>query len=411
MKLSLRTPLLVAAAAVASLTFAKASLAQECSSPRILFVVDASSSMLTEITEGGVTTTKWEAVRNAAATVLGVYPDGAHYGLMTFPGPGGGCGTGSVLVDVGPGTASSVEGVLSSHTIAPGSATPAGQTLMAASQNPSITDPSNANYVVFLSDGWQWCDVGGSGSTTCATASDCSAMGYASCPSCDSDSDGCYCVRNWPVLGVEALAQAGVPTFVVGFGQQVDAYTLNQAAEAGGTSLSGCDPTSELASCYLQATSPSELTQALATIVQAVVSEPCVNECGIAGEKTCGPEGWSVCDAPTSTSCTSSCGTTGTQLCVDGELTECDAPCDEGTGGQGGGAGGAGLGGAGLGGSGAEGGLGNGQGASGDGMADPEEDSGCGCRVGAEGTAKWPGLAFASALIGWAWRRRQRAVR
>jgi hypothetical protein len=183
-------------------------------------------------------------------------------------------------------------------------------------------------------------------------SSDCALMGIA-CPSCNSCStgssdpacsgqtaDGCYCVRNWPVLGVEALTAAGVSTFVVGFGSSADYKTLNAAANAGGTALSGCDPTSTSPSCYYQAGAPSELNAALSSIIQQVVTELCNGDCNIQGSRTCTASGWSPCAAPSEIDCQGPCGTWGKQYCQVGSLTECDAYCEDSGVGGGGGSGG-----------------------------------------------------------------------
>ena len=110
------------------------------------------------------------------------------------------------------------------------------------------------------------------GPDTCADSGAAAAMGLEETPVCNAcvqntagncegqNIDGCFCVRNWPVLGVEALAKAGVKTFVVGFGDKVDALTLNQAAVAGGDPIPNCDPNSNEASCYLKADNASELS-------------------------------------------------------------------------------------------------------------------------------------------------------
>lgn len=153
-------------------------------------------------------------------------------------------------------------------------------------------------------------------------------------------------------MGVEALAAANVTTYVVGFGSQVDAKTLNQAADAAGTALAGCDPTSNDPSCYFQATAPSELNDTLANIVQQVVVADCAGPCDIGGTQTCTSSGWSACDAPTTVTCQSACGTTGSQQCVGGTLTDCDAVCEDAGTGGGAGAGGGTGGGAGEGGAG-----------------------------------------------------------
>ena len=424
-------------------------LAQDCDPPRILFVIDSSSSMLDEITEGGVTTTKWQAAQDAVQAVLGAYGDAAQYGLMTFPGESGGCSTGSVLVDVDVGTSTAIQDALSGLDMQVARSTPAGQTLVAASNYSLITDSAYPNYVVFMSDGWQFCSISTSSAPVCATAADCALMGEDPCPSCNScqsvssdpecagqSADGCYCVRDWPVLGVQSLAAAGVTSYVVGFGTSVDAYTLNAAAEAGGTAVAGCDPTSTDPSCYYQATVPSDLNDALAGIVQdVVVDDTCLGPCDIPGQRTCTAAGWSDCDAPNTIACTSSCGTTGVQECVNGVLTECDAVCPDG--GAGGAAGQGGAGGAagagaqagaagsaatgGSGGSAATGGTGGSSGevdagadsgaAAGPGTSagsgESEDDGGCACRSARTRGGSGAGLLAALGLIGFALMRRR----
>jgi MYXO-CTERM domain-containing protein len=239
-------------------------------------------------------------------------------------------------------TESAINERIATLQIASDAATPAGQTLMAAAQNPALNDTSNENYVIFISDGWQYCSVDNAGTSSCALPGDCDAMGQESCNTCNAcqigdtspacagqNADGCYCVRSWPVLGVQALADAGIKTYVIGFGDNVDALTLNQAAQVGGDPLPDCDPNSAEQSCYLEATSPAELTAALDKIMLRVSRAPCEGSCGFTGKKTCTIEGWTECTIPEAIECTSECGTTGEQACVDGELAKCSASCEE----------------------------------------------------------------------------------
>jgi len=242
----------------------------------------------------------------------------------------------------GPQTGPDIQAELASLDMTGTRQTPAGQTLMAAAKNPGITAAGKRNYVVFVTDGFQFCSIDQpDGPPACASSSDCSLMGVAKCPTCDACNtqstlpacagyaDGCYCVQKWPILGVEALASAGVQTFVVGFGSSVDAKTLNAAAEKGGTAKAGCDPTSDSPSCFYNATLPSELNAALADIVQKVASESCTGECGIEGTRTCEASGWAECVTPPEIECTGPCGAKGKQRCVQGALTTCDAVCDD----------------------------------------------------------------------------------
>jgi von Willebrand factor type A domain len=439
--------ILGAAGLAVGLTLSLDARAQSCDPPRILFVIDSSSSMLDE---ANATTTKWQAAQDAVHAVLTDYGDVAQYGLMTFPGEAGGCTTGSVLVDVDAGTASSIESNLAALDMQASRSTPAGQSLVAASNYAGITDSNYNNYVVFVSDGWQYCSLATSSAPICASAADGALMGEDPplCNSCSSAStdpacsgqseDGCYCIRNWPVLGVESLNAAGVTTYVVGFGAQVDDLTLNAAANTAGTALPGCDPNTS--NCFYEATEPADLNAALADIVQQVVVDTCVGPCDIPGQRTCTASGWSDCDAPSTISCTSACNTTGTQECVNNMLTECDAVCpDAGGGGAGGAGGGAGAGGAAgagaTGGAGGEGGTaatgGTGGGTAGTGgpgtidagaddsgaaagpsttgdTADAGDDGGCACRAGRSNAGGASALFAALAAIGLALFRRRR---
>lgn len=358
---------------------------EACRPPKILFVVDASASMLDPIGGEGESAelSKWEALAGAVSGLTSTHNGAALYGLTTFPGTAGGCAPGNMLIEPAAYNEEAINASIASLPIAPDAATPAGQTLMAASQYEGLLDPAFDNYVVFISDGWQYCSVASGGAPACSVPEDCSAMGVESCGTCNScqigstkpecqgqNADGCYCVRNWPVLGVQALRDAGIKTYVVGFGAAVDALTLNQAAYAGGDPIPDCDPNSEAPSCFLSATSRTELGAALDKIMLRLTRSPCEGGCGLTGKKACTLEGWGACEVPEQVGCTSECGAEGVQQCVEGELTACSASCDptgEGGAGGGGGAGGdpgtggqgaTGQGGQGLGGPGGQGSIG-----------------------------------------------------
>jgi hypothetical protein len=99
--------------------------------------------------------TKWDAAIDAVQAVLDVYPVEAEYGLMPFPGPNAGCSTGAVRVDVGPDNGAAITNWMTlNEPPTTGAHTPAGQTLMAASNYGLITDAGHDNYVIFVSDGW-----------------------------------------------------------------------------------------------------------------------------------------------------------------------------------------------------------------------------------------------------------------
>ncbi len=424
-----RARLGLATAVLASgLCTAGAAHADECTPPRILFVVDASSSMLDEIPDGGGgSVVKWDAAEQAINDVLTAFPGNAQYGLMVFPSLAGACSTGEVLVDVDADTETEVTTTLGTvgQTIPVGGwYTPAGQTLMAASLYPNIIDDGYANYVIFVADGWQWCAVDCSGdpeTCNCVTQDDCDLIldnypdpgnpPFSDCPSCNAEGDGCYCVRSWPVYGTEGLTAAGVTTYVVGFGSGADARTLNQVADVGGTALPGCDPQSDDPSCYFQATYPADLTDALESIVQQVVTDDCLGECDIPGTRTCTASGWSDCDAPSVVDCMSTCDTPGTQECIGGTLTECSSEADCGSGGSAGGGPIAGSGGAEVGGAGGAAATGGATPTGGmGGLGNSEQESACGCRtVGRAPTNALGAMAWLLGLLGLRRVRRRRS--
>jgi hypothetical protein len=112
----------------------------------------------------------------------------------------------------------------------------------------------------------------------------------------------------------------GIQTFVIGFGDGVDALTLNQCAQAADTMLPGCDPTSsDLAApdnCYHQVDDLAGLRDALNSIVAIVTEEVCDG-----ADNDCDGD----VDEGLNRACSSRCGT-GTERCVAGAWTGCDAP-------------------------------------------------------------------------------------
>jgi MYXO-CTERM domain-containing protein len=280
------------AVVVFGVTAGVAHAAGTCEYPRVLIVLDKSSSM-TETLSGGQT--KWQAARNAVTNVVTQH-GGIYFGLMVFPNPSQ-CSAGSVNVDVGPNTASSISANLASAPPPSGNYTPMSQTLdVAAGYSPLLTG-TQRNFVLLITDGWQWC------------------YPY------DSST------RFWPVTAVQGLRAKGIKTFVVGFGSAVDVLTLNRMAYEGGTSPAGCnqngtDPTAANR-CYFQTDSQADLDAALNQIARATSAETCDgqdNDCdGYADNATPGDP------APLTRACSSACGG-GVSTCIGGQWTACNAP-------------------------------------------------------------------------------------
>ncbi|MBI2895636.1 MAG: VWA domain-containing protein [Deltaproteobacteria bacterium] len=269
-------------AALALLLVPLPALADEprCDAPRVLVVLDKSSSMLGEVPGGG---TKWQAAGDAISSVTRAFADRIDFGLMIFP-EAAECDPGSVVVDCAPSSADDVVDALGEPPPEGGNYTPMAQSLEVAGDYDLFADPARRSYVLLITDGWQWC------------------YPYDAA------------TRFTPVDEViELHDQRGITTFVVGFGAGVDVLTLNRAAAAGGAPIEGCDPDAEEMgddSCYFQADDLASLTAALDTIASFVTEEVCDgtdNDCDGAvddgfdqdgdGMTTCGADGAGVdCD-------------------------------------------------------------------------------------------------------------------
>ena len=121
--------------------------------------------------------------------------------------------------------------------------TPTWQTLQYASTKPELLEANTRNYVILVTDGQQCCGV---------FDLDPNAPGYqATCENQDEE-------RNQMLPAINALRDAGITTYVVGFGgyTAVDPDTLHESAIAAGTPRAECDPNqdvSESNTCYYQA--------------------------------------------------------------------------------------------------------------------------------------------------------------
>jgi hypothetical protein len=185
-----------------------------------LIVLDHSGSMM----ENVAGTPKWTAAVAALKTVTSQYEGQIRFGLSMFSTPTQ-CDPGKNYVAIGDTTATQI--AASFPTTADGKGTPIAGALHIAGMNAGLMDPTRANFVMLVTDGEENC--GGH-----------------------------------PVTEVTNMATAGIKTFVVGFGGQVSATTLNSMAIAGGTARNTMPR-------YYQADDPTGLNAAFSQIAQGAI--------------------------------------------------------------------------------------------------------------------------------------------
>ncbi|MBU1218807.1 VWA domain-containing protein [Myxococcota bacterium] len=270
--------------AVISVVPISAKAQDSCSVPKVLIVLDKSSSM-TRTLDGH---TLWYWAQQAVTTLVNAYDGRIDFGLMIYPGTNH-CSTGQVQVDVGPGNAADIIAATTAAPPTAGNYTPTYQSLDAlVSYNP-IMDPTSANYVILITDGWQWCDPYDASTRFNAV---------------DSIAD---------------LRGLGIKTAAIGFHNTVDATALHRMAVEGDMERSGCDPTASLIGasnrCYYQTDDGAQLQQVLDSIGAVITAEVCD---GV--DNNCDGQ----IDEGLYQACSTICGN-GVEECVDGQWVNCSA--------------------------------------------------------------------------------------
>jgi hypothetical protein len=187
--------------------------------PNVLIVLDRSGSM--EQNAGGKS--RWNAAKQAIATVTQSYDDGIRFGLSTYSScMAGGCSAGSIVTPIADNNASTINGFLA-NKVDQGSVdgkaatggnvkylcdsdndeTSTGRSLEALVGEPSIQDPERPNAILLITDGEE--------SNSCIQ-------------------DG----MDGPSGASELLDQSiAVRTYVVGLG--INSASVNAIAASGGT--------------------------------------------------------------------------------------------------------------------------------------------------------------------------------
>lgn len=220
--------------------------------PHVMIVLDRSGSMYNDLVEPVID--RWTPAVAAINATLDDLGDSVAFGISLFGSSQGTCGAGDVLVGTGPGTADTISAVLlGDPALLTGGGTPVTGTLTELQRFFERTQPEEANHVVLITDGGPNCNPAQGVRTECICTFDVCF---------DGQWLGCL-DDNASVQAVDALADAGVPTWVIGYETgPLEQATLNAMAAAGGT---GTDQ-------FIPVTDQATLSSALSAIAADLVS-------------------------------------------------------------------------------------------------------------------------------------------
>lgn len=182
---------------------------------RFMIVLDRSCSMNKKADQNDAQT-KWEAAVTAINSLTSTFASEIDFGLTMFPDGDADMGgskdcnqDGPIAVKLGPDNAGAISTALEDGTPGDICTTPLSAGIVEAGTDPDLTSPytgsGDRSYLLLITDGKPTCSE---------TSSD-------------------------VISAIQALYGRGYPTYVVGFGNQVDADLLSDAALAGGVPQSG----------------------------------------------------------------------------------------------------------------------------------------------------------------------------
>jgi hypothetical protein len=193
--------------------------------PNMLIVLDRSTSMNQD---AGGNQSRWNAAKAAIELLIATYDGGIRFGLSQYPSNND-CASGDIDVPVGDNNGATIMGELATAN----GNTPLKNTFRDTILNyAGLQDPNRPSYTLIVNDGQPNCTPGANPDPS-------------------------------PEIG--ELFAAGVPSFVVGFGNNVDDGMLNDMAEAGGTARPG-------GTKYFQADNAAELEAAFDAIGGSILS-------------------------------------------------------------------------------------------------------------------------------------------
>ena len=209
--------------------------------PNMLLTVDRSNSMVTNDVPGTNGDSRWTVARRVLKSLTQQYQGGIRFGLALWPGNQKQCeGSNDQTnchglnqgVAMNTGTATMIGNYIDTATTC-NLGTPIGRTLNTLVSYAPLGDSSRDNYVVLVTDGAETCQDAGTGAAAATL------------------------LRN---------RTPSVRTFVIGFGGDVSAATLNQIAMNGGTARPGGPP------YYYQADNEAALEAAFDAIAGEVAT-------------------------------------------------------------------------------------------------------------------------------------------